>query len=151
MNFMKLPNRRRVTVIMVCLLIVAATLPTLAAAQTGPVKDGRYYEAAARKAYQAKDYPAFLANMKLAAQLRPNHPRLLYNLAAAYAINGRSDEALSALRQVAEMGMIVPPLAILISTRSNKHLSSRRSSGASTPTNYRSSRAAKRSLFTRKA
>jgi sugar lactone lactonase YvrE len=76
-------------------------------AQNEPAKDGRYYESAARKAYQNKDYPAFLEGMKLAAQLRPNHPRLMYNLAVAHALNGQRAEALGWLAKVAAMGMVV--------------------------------------------
>ena len=76
-------------------------------AQNEPEKDGRYYEAAARKAYQDKDYPTFLEDMKLAAQLRPNHPRLMYNLAVAYALNGQRAEALASLAKVAALGMVV--------------------------------------------
>jgi len=71
-------------------------------------KDGRYYEAAARKAYQDKNYLAFLTNMKLASDLRPNHPRLMYNLAIAYSLNGQPTEALALLRKTAEMGLIFP-------------------------------------------
>ena len=74
-------------------------------------KDGRYYEAEARKAYDAKDYPLFLSNMKLAAELRPNHPRLIYNLAAAYALNGQSKAALTWLNKLVAMGLVSSPQA----------------------------------------
>jgi hypothetical protein len=80
----------------------------ISSAQDGTEKDGRYYESAANKAYREKDLASFLENMQKAAQLRPNHPRLTYNLAVAYALNGQRDAALASLRQVAEMGMIVP-------------------------------------------
>ena len=72
-------------------------------------KDGRYYEGEARKAYEAKDYPLFLSNIKLAAELRPNHPRLIYNLAAAYALNGQSETALTWLNKLASMGLVSSP------------------------------------------
>jgi len=71
-------------------------------------KDGRYYESLARKAYQEKNYPTFLENMKLAAQLRPNHPRLMYNLAVAHALNGHQAYAVKWLRRTADMGLIFP-------------------------------------------
>jgi tetratricopeptide (TPR) repeat protein len=78
-----------------------------APAQDGqPPHDGRFYEALAVKAYQSKDYAAFLENMKQAAALRPNHPRLMYNLSAAYALNGRKDEAIQWLGRVARMGLV---------------------------------------------
>ena len=53
-----------------------------------PPRDGRYYEGVAVRAYRNKDYESFLKNMMLAAQLRPGHPRLMYNLAAAYSLTG---------------------------------------------------------------
>lgn len=71
-------------------------------------KDGRYYESLARKAYQEKSFPVFLDNMKLASELRPNHPRLMYNLAVAYALNNKPTEAINLLRKTAEMGLIFP-------------------------------------------
>lgn len=52
------------------------------------------------EAYQNKDYSLFL---KLAQQLdsiRPAHPNFTYNLASAYALNGKSNEAFSVLKQV---------------------------------------------------
>jgi DNA-binding beta-propeller fold protein YncE len=78
------------------------------AAQGDAPKDGRYYEAAARKAYQAKDYAAFLENIRQAAALRPNHSRLMYFLAVAHALNGNKAEALLWLDGVARMGLVVP-------------------------------------------
>jgi tetratricopeptide (TPR) repeat protein len=91
--------------ILVCLVV---NLGERSYAQNDPPKDGRYYERIATAAYRAKHFDAFLENMQKATQLRPNHPRLTYNLAVAYALNGRSAEALSSLRQVAEMGLVVP-------------------------------------------
>lgn len=86
----------------VCL--IGGLLLTAALAQSDP-KDGRYYETLARKAYEEKSYPSFLDNMKLAAELRPNHPRLMYNLAVAYALNGKQSDALRWLHKTADMGL----------------------------------------------
>jgi hypothetical protein len=77
----------------------------LVLAQEGRQHDARYYEALAVKAYQAKDYAAFLENMKQAAALRPDHPRIVYNLSAAYALNGRKEEAIDWLTRLARMGL----------------------------------------------
>lgn len=74
-------------------------------AQEGPRHDARYYETLAVKAYQAKDYAGFLENMKQAAALRPDHPRIVYNLSAAYALNGRKAEAIDWLTRLARMGL----------------------------------------------
>lgn len=77
----------------------------LVLAQEGPRHDARYYETLAVKAYQAKDYARFLENMKQAAALRPDHPRIVYNLSAAYALNGRKAEAIDWLARLARMGL----------------------------------------------
>lgn len=91
---------------LVCLYVCLAAVMSGALAQDGQKHDGRFYETLAVKAYQAKDYAAFLENMKQAAQLRPNHPRLMYNLSAAYALNNRKDEAIEWLARVARMGLV---------------------------------------------
>ena len=75
-------------------------------AQTEQPKDVRYYSQQAIKAYEAKNYTAYLENMKMALQLRPNNSRLMYNLASAQALVGNKAEALTLLARVAEMGMI---------------------------------------------
>jgi hypothetical protein len=93
-------------VIWLCFSLTVSAIVVLA--QDNPPKDGRYYETLARKAYQQKDYAAFLENMKMAAELRPNHPRLMYNLAIGYALNGRQNEALLWLGKTADMGLIFP-------------------------------------------
>lgn len=92
--------------IWLCLSLTATPPPVLS--QDNAPKDGRYYETLARKAYQQKDYAVFLENMKRAAELRPNHPRLMYNLAVAYALNDKADEALVWLSGIAEMGLVIP-------------------------------------------
>ncbi|HEY0320419.1 MAG TPA: hypothetical protein VGC66_05555 [Pyrinomonadaceae bacterium] len=72
-------------------------------------RDVRYYAQQARKAYEEKNYAAYLENMRLAVELRPGNPTLLYNLAGAYALNGNGLEALAGLKRVAEMGLIYQP------------------------------------------
>jgi hypothetical protein len=96
-------GRRVMTVVALCLYAAGSAL-----AQESQAKDGRYYEAQARQAYQKKDYASFLENMKAAAALRPNHPRLMLNLAAAYSLNNQAGEALKWLARLADMGLIFP-------------------------------------------
>lgn len=96
------------TVFVVTLLLCLQMFTVVSSSQEDQLKDGRYYEALARKAYQQKDYVSFLENMRLAAELRPNHPRLMYNLAAAYALTGQGKEALLWLAKVARMGLVYP-------------------------------------------
>ena len=93
-------SRRLILSLLVC------SFATLASAQP---KDGRYYESQAKKAYQEKNYSSFLDNLKLAADLRPNHPRLMYSLAVAYALNNNKDEAVAWLRKTASMGLVFAP------------------------------------------
>jgi len=92
---------------LICLFSLISLLTSTNVAQSNQ-KDGRYYEAEARKAYQAKNYQSFLENMKVASELRPNHPRLMYNLAVAYTLNGKSSDAIALLRKEAAMGLVMP-------------------------------------------
>jgi sugar lactone lactonase YvrE len=79
-----------------------------AAANDDPPKNARYYRQQAAAAYKAKDYAAAIDNFKKAAEIIPDHPTLYYNLACMYALAGRKDDALSSLRKIAEMGVIMP-------------------------------------------
>jgi sugar lactone lactonase YvrE len=62
-------------------------------------------ERAAVAAYRAKDFSEFLKQIEIANANRPNHPRLIYNLAIAYALNGRKGEALASLERLTRMGL----------------------------------------------
>ena len=78
----------------------------LASAQTAAeMRESANLEQQARADYKAKDYAKFLENIKRAADLRPNHARLLYNLAVAYAQNGKTDAALAVLERLAAMDL----------------------------------------------
>lgn len=68
----------------------------------------RRLENKAVAAYKARDYTAYLADLKQASDLRPNHPRLLYNLAGAYALNGKTDESLALINRLIAMGLYFP-------------------------------------------
>ena len=78
-----------------------------AAAGDDPPKTARYYRQRAAEAYKAKDYPSAIENFRKAAEIIPDHPTLLYNLACMYALAGRKSEALASLSQVAEMGVVL--------------------------------------------
>jgi len=88
------------------LLVTELPLAPTVFAQAVQAKDSRYYSEQAIKAYEAKNYSAYLENMKMALKLRPDHPRLMYNLASAYALSGNKTEAVALLTRVAEMGLI---------------------------------------------
>lgn len=48
---------------------------------------------AAMQSYQKKDYPSMIRHLSAADSMRPNTHVVVYNLAAAYALNGRVEEA----------------------------------------------------------
>ena len=102
---MRLPVTIRKTLI-VALAFFYLPFTTIFLLAQDQQKDGRYYEREAIKAYQNKDFKAYLENLKMALALRPNHPRLLYNIAGAYALNGDIQKALKSLDHVAGMGLI---------------------------------------------
>ena len=56
--------------------------------------------AAAIKAYQAKDYTQFLADEKRALALEPGNPRILYNVACGEALQGNARGAVRRLDQL---------------------------------------------------
>jgi hypothetical protein len=72
-------------------------------------QDGRTEEQEARKAYRANDFPTFLAKMKAADELRPNHPRIVYNLASAFSLNAKPAEAFQMLRRLVVMKLVHSP------------------------------------------
>jgi hypothetical protein len=80
--------------------------PFPAAAQTDPVLDSRRASQAAIHAYQAHDYPSFLAHAKEAERLRPAHGGVIYNLACAYALTGDTAAALAMLNRYASLGYV---------------------------------------------
>ena len=59
-------------------------------------------------AAEANDAPTYLARMEAAAELRPDFPRILVNLAAAQAANERLDEAVATLERLAALGLHSP-------------------------------------------
>jgi hypothetical protein len=105
---------KRFLAVLTILLVLALTglfkpeyagLPSVLA-QGEQTRDYRYFVEQATKTYKEKNYSAYLENMKRALELRPNHPRLMYNLAGAHALVGNKAEALMWLGRVAGMGMI---------------------------------------------
>lgn len=71
-------------------------------------KNWRAYEQAARSAYKSGNTTDFVSNLEQALALKPNHTRLMYNLAVGYAAKARYSEALGMLEKVAATGMVYP-------------------------------------------
>lgn len=55
------------------------------------------------KAYEAKDYVTFLKLTKTLDSIRPFHPTFTYNLASAYALNGKADASVAVLKRLVLM------------------------------------------------
>lgn len=87
---------------LVFLLVFAICLNAQTAAE---MRESVKFERQAAADYKAKDYAKFLENIKLASDLRPAHARLLYNLAVAYAINNKPEDALAVLERIAAMDL----------------------------------------------
>ncbi|KYG74456.1 SMP-30/gluconolaconase/LRE-like protein [Roseivirga ehrenbergii] len=51
-------------------------------------------------AYEAKDYKQYLEAMETIDEIRPNNPIVVYNLAGAYALNGRKIRSIQKLNQL---------------------------------------------------
>jgi len=91
------------------LALPAQTLSMPQAAQSpDQSKDPRHYAQRARKAYQEKDYAAFVENIKTALDLRPTHQTYMYYLAVGYALLGNKQESLAWLSKGADMGFVYP-------------------------------------------
>ncbi|HEX8250222.1 MAG TPA: tetratricopeptide repeat protein [Pyrinomonadaceae bacterium] len=89
-----------------CFIFLALFPAKLPAQENGALARAQQFEKQAREAFEAKDFAGYLANVRQAAELRPNHPRLLYNLARAYALGGNRQEAVRLLERLAKMGML---------------------------------------------
>ncbi|UPT70375.1 MAG: hypothetical protein M0D53_14970 [Flavobacterium sp. JAD_PAG50586_2] len=63
---------------------------------------------ASTKAYENKDYEVFLKLTQKLDSMRPFHPTYTYNLASAYALNGKTAMALSTLRKLVLMNNTTP-------------------------------------------
>ncbi len=83
-------------------LLLAMLLGLHATAMAEPAPDP---ERQALAAYKAKDYPAFLAAMRLLEAREPGVPRVLYNLASAEALAGAPEAAVRLLRRLAATGL----------------------------------------------
>ena len=98
--FFLLAKKRLLVVALVCI-----ALGVLARGQGAP-KDLKDYIEAAIKAYQGKDYPALIENMKAALILRPTHQSYMYYLAKGYALSGNKTDALKWLAEGVNMGLV---------------------------------------------
>jgi hypothetical protein len=76
--------------------------------QVSNVEKANGFYSTAMGFYESKNYDSLIYYMKAALELRQDHPRILYNLAAGYALNGNYQEALSVLNHIADMKLYFP-------------------------------------------
>ncbi len=88
------------------IIIAAAIIPLYP--QVANVEKSNSYYSRAMDYYEQKNYDSLIYYMNKALKLRPNHPRILYNLAAGYALNGNKPEALKILDKIAGMKLQYP-------------------------------------------
>lgn len=69
-----------------------------------PKKNAFHYYYQGMDAYQRKDYPAFLENLKNAMKLAPDNPNFIFGLARAYALNGNKEAAVKLLERAVNVG-----------------------------------------------
>jgi len=87
--------------------VLAAIVLLLATSLFGDdVAESRRLYGEALAAYQEKNYALFLERVRAASDLRPQHPTLLMQYAAALTLNGQHDAALPILERVASMGFV---------------------------------------------
>lgn len=98
--------RNKKVLFIAAIFFVALSCQSALQAQIGKDKSVNDYQKQAIADYRAKDYAAALENFKKAAELVPNYPRFIYNIAALETLLGNKTEALKALDQLADMGLI---------------------------------------------
>jgi hypothetical protein len=89
-------------------LLIVILVMTAAAVSAGAddIADSRRLQQEALTAYKEKKPDVFLAKIRAASDLRPQHPTLLLQLAVAQAANGQHQNALGVLDRVAAMGFV---------------------------------------------
>ncbi len=91
----------------IILLVFIFLSPSLWAQQSA-VKQSRAAYNLGAQAYKAKDFNASQKHFEEALAFRPYHPGLMYTVAALQSLNGNSEDALSLLQEVADMGLVYP-------------------------------------------
>jgi hypothetical protein len=90
--------------IVLLLLVLLASPPARASAQSDPVVASRAAYQEAVHASEAHDFPGFLRHAREAERLRPAHGGVVYGLACAYALTGDTAAALATLQHFAALG-----------------------------------------------
>lgn len=76
--------------------------------QVAKIDKSNLYYSQAMKYYESKNYDSLVFYMNRALELRPDHPRILYNLAAGYSLVGNDSKAIEILDRIAGMKLHYP-------------------------------------------
>ena len=100
------PGKLRAALLAALIVVGAAAGPY---AQEDPLIRSRDLYQQAIAAYNDKDYGEYLRSVREIDALRPNHPRVVYMLAGAFALNGDGDAAVATLDRLADLGLVAEP------------------------------------------
>jgi len=90
-------------------LAFGAVFLTTAYAQNPEIARAQELTRSALKAYRQDDFAASLQFFMEARTLRPDHPTLIYNIAATSALLGKTREAIAELSVLSSMGLLYSP------------------------------------------
>src|SRR5688572_2990250 len=92
-----------------CCLVLALMFPMGAlAAEKTAIAEAMQLAGEGVGALEAKDFETAIAKLAAAAELRPDVPRILSNLAVAQAAAEKAAEAVATLERIAAMGLTLP-------------------------------------------
>jgi hypothetical protein len=100
------PGKLRAALLAALIVVGAVAGPY---AQEDPLTRSRDLYQVAIAAYNEKDYGEYLRTVREIDALRPNHPRVVYMLAGAFALNGDGDAAVATLERLANLGLVAEP------------------------------------------
>lgn len=103
---LRIPGKLSVALIAALIVVGAAAGPY---AQEDPLTRSRDLYQQAIAAYNDKDHGEYLRTVREIDALRPNHPRVVYMLAGAFALNGDGDAAVATLDRLADLGLVAEP------------------------------------------
>jgi sugar lactone lactonase YvrE len=89
--------------------LLAAAVAGTALAQDDPLTRSRELYSTAVAAYNEKQYDEYLRTVREINAIRPNHPRVVYMLAGAHALDGDGAAAMAWLNKLADMGLVADP------------------------------------------
>ncbi len=98
-------NKKSIKIAFISIILLKIFVSMTLAQTLNEMKQSQMFEQKAISNYKEKNFVDFLTNLIESNKHRPNHPRIIYNLAIAYALNDKKNSALENLERLAEMGL----------------------------------------------